>query len=256
MCIHIITRGPSGQLPSSASIPRSLHRHIDGDAPAILKVKIPGLPVETRKLIGKTTALLAGHSPPDLILNRHCSECEFQTRCRQKALEKDDLSLLSNIKAKERKKFNSEGIFTINQLSFTFRPRRRPKRLRDKHAKYHHALKALAIREKKIHVVGEPELKFEGTVVYLDVEGIPDRDFYYLIGARVKTPEGYLNQSFWADNPEDEKTRWMDFIGFIAGIAKPCFIRYGSFESQFLKRMVSRYGEYSKEIIDHSVNVL
>jgi hypothetical protein len=36
-------------------------------------------------------------------------------------------------------------------------------------------LKALAIREKKIHIVGSPEMKIEGTPVYMDVEGLPDR---------------------------------------------------------------------------------
>jgi hypothetical protein len=45
----------------------------------------------------------------------------------------------------------------------------------------HHALKALAIREKKIHIVGSPAIKSEGTPVYLDVEGLPDLDFYCLI---------------------------------------------------------------------------
>src|SRR5437868_2992248 len=44
---------------------------------------------------------------------------------------------------------------------------------------------ALAIRERKIHIVGSPELKLQGTPVYLDVEGLPDRDFYYLIGLRI-----------------------------------------------------------------------
>ena len=48
--------------------------------------------------------------------------------------------------------------------------RRRPRRLRDKREKYHHSLQALAIREKKIHIVGSPELKIEGTPVYLDVD--------------------------------------------------------------------------------------
>ena len=69
----------------------------------------------------------------------------------------------------------------MHKAAYTFRPRRRPKRLRDKREKYHHSLKALAIREKKIHIVGSPDLKIEGTPVYLDVEGLPDRDFYYLI---------------------------------------------------------------------------
>jgi hypothetical protein len=50
----------------------------------------------------------------------------------------------------ERKKLHSKGISTVTQLSYTFRPRRRPKRMRDKREKYHHSLKALAVREKKI----------------------------------------------------------------------------------------------------------
>src|SRR5258708_10038984 len=82
----------------------------------------------------------------------------------------------------ERKKLHSKGIFTVTQLSYTFRPRRRPKRMRDKRENYHHSLKALAVREKKIHVVGRPEPKIDGVPVYLDVEGLPDRDFYYLLG--------------------------------------------------------------------------
>ena len=158
---------------------------IHGDDHAVLKVKTSGLMSEVRTLVDKIATLLSSHLPPDLILNRHCSECEFQTRCHQKAADKDDLSLLALMTEKQRKKFHGKGIFTVTQLSYTFRPRRRPKRLRDKREKYHHALKALAIRERKIHVVGSPELKIPGTPVYLDVEGLPDRDFYYLIGVRI-----------------------------------------------------------------------
>jgi len=156
-----------------------LGRIVHGDEQMTMKVKTHALAREVRKLTEKAAALLSGPSSPDLVLNRQCGECEFQARCKQKAIEKDDLSLLANLKEKERRKFNSEGIFTVTQLSYTFRPRRRPKRLRDKREKYHHALKALAIREKKIHIVGTPELKIDGTPVYLDVEALPDRDFYY-----------------------------------------------------------------------------
>ena len=46
------------------------------------------------------------------------------------------------------------------------------------------ALKALAIRTGRIHVMGAPTLTMSGTPVYFDVEGIPDRGFYYLVGLR------------------------------------------------------------------------
>jgi hypothetical protein len=209
----------------------------------------------------KISALLSNPVPPDLVLNRHCAECEFQTRCRQKAVEQDDLSLLAGMNAKERQKFRNKGIFTVTQLSYTFRPRRRRKRLRDKREKYHHSLKALAIREKKIHVVGRPELKIEGTPVYLDVESLPDRDFYYLIGLRIGNSESALQHSLWADTVEDEGKIWREFLAILETVEKPVLIHYGRFETTFLKRMSESYGwpaedSVASKIIKTAVNVL
>ncbi|MGA3182127.1 MAG: hypothetical protein ABSF38_17465 [Verrucomicrobiota bacterium] len=68
-----------------------------GDDRSMLKVKTSSLAGEVRKRLDKIAALLSNPTPPDLILNRHCAECEFQLRCRQKAIEKDDLSLLSRM---------------------------------------------------------------------------------------------------------------------------------------------------------------
>jgi predicted RecB family nuclease len=221
----------------------SVGKIIHGDNHAALKVKTPGLLSEARKLVGRTTALLAGGSPSELILNRHCGECDFRDGCRRKALEKDDLSLLRGMTEKERKKLRSKGIFTITQLSYTFRPRRRPKRKRDKREKYHHSLKALAIREKKIHIVGSPELKNEGTPVYLDVEGLPDREFYYLIGVRIGNGESAVQHSLWADAVEDEGKIWRDFLAIVNTVEKPVLIHYGAYETTFLKRMRVRHGE-------------
>jgi predicted RecB family nuclease len=212
-----------------------------GDDHATLKVKVASLLGTVRKLTGKMSALLAGGSPPDLILNRHCGECEFRDGCRQRALEKDDLSLLGGMTEKERKKYHNKGIFTVTQLSYTFRPRRRPKRMRDKREKYHHSLKALAIREKKIHVVGSPELKIDGTPVYLDVEGLPDRDFYYLIGIRIGNGESAVQHSLWANTVEDEQKVWRKFLAILETVEKPVLIHYGSYETTFLKRMGERY---------------
>lgn len=216
---------------------------IHGDNHATLKVQTLVLASEVRNLTKRMAILLASNSPPDLVLNRHCAECEFQARCRQKAIEKDDLSLLSRMTEKERKKFNNKGIFTVTQLSYTFRPRRRPKRLAARQEKYHHSLKALAIREHKIHIVGSPELKIEGTPVFLDVEGLPDRDFYYLIGVRIKTAEGIIHHSLWADRADEEEKIWTDFLRVLSAIENPVLIHYGSFETRFMKRMRDRYGE-------------
>ena len=234
---------------------------IHGNSHAKLNVKTSALAVEVGKHVAEIAELLSNPSPPDLILIPHCTECEFQALCRQKALERDDLSLLSGMTAKERKKFHDKGIFTVTQLSYTFRPRRRPKRLRDKREKYNHSLRALAIRQKKIHLVGSPEVSIEGTPVYLDVEGLPDRDFYYLIGVRLENHDSVDQYSLWADGVEDEKRIWTEFLDILANIKDPVLIHYGSYEAVFLKRMAHRYGlppagPMVSKAVKTSVNIL
>ena len=232
------TRALSEELRREVSLGKIVH----GENYSTLKVKSSALASDVRKLTDKIGTLLASPSPPDLVLNRHCAECEFQKRCRQKAIEKDDLSLLSGMAEKERTDLNGKGIFTVTQLSHTFRPRRRPRGLRNKRERYHHSLKALAIREKRIHIVGSPEVKIEGTQVYLDVEGLPDRDFYYLIGIRIKAGDSVVQHSLWADDPSDEGSIWREFLSKLIEIENPVLIYYGSFETVFLKRMRQRYG--------------
>lgn len=230
-------------LSATLGRPVGLGKIIHGDDHSTLKVKTASMRSRVGKAIAKITTLLAVDKAPDLMLNRHCGECEYQTRCKQKAAEKDDLSLLSGMPEKEREKLNGKGIFTVKQLSYTFRPRHRPKRLRGKKEKYHYSLKALAIREKKIHIVGTPVPKFGGTPVYLDVEGLPDQDFYYLIGVRAGEGDSAVQHSLWADSTECEKNIWESFLNIMDGIAHPVLIHYGSYETIFLKRMGERYGK-------------
>jgi len=196
----------SGQMPTKGMI-------IHGLQHTILGLRLDTWIHEVQLLVGKLRTLLIESGPPDPVLIKHCSECEFETYCRKRVTERDDLSLLVNLNVTDRAKLNAKGIFTVTQLAYTFRPRRRPKRLASRKEKYHHALKALAIRDHKIHIVGKPELAIKGTPVYLDIEGMPDRDFYYLIGLRI--PEGSLQYSFWADEVSDEEGIWRSLLSVL-----------------------------------------
>ena len=232
-----------------------------GDSHATLKVKTLALAGEVRKRIEGITALLASESQPDLVLNEHCGQCEFQTRCRTQAAGTNELSLLAGMSQKERKRFHGQGIFTVTQLSYTFRPRRRRRESRGKQEKHHYSLRALAIRENKIHAVGIPDPKLEGTRVFLDVEGLPDRDFYYLIGVRFQASDGIVQHSFWAADAQDENLIWNSFLGILSEIINPCIIHYGSYETIFLKRMCERHGCPPKRsqvayAVDHPINLL
>jgi predicted RecB family nuclease len=99
----------SRSVPKFATEPVSHGKIIHGDNYAVLNVKTQLLVAGLQKHIKTITALSSNPSPPDLVLIPHCAECEFQTRCRQKAVEKDDLSLLSGMTEKERETFTKKG---------------------------------------------------------------------------------------------------------------------------------------------------
>jgi predicted RecB family nuclease len=245
----------SGKMPPFGKI-------IHGCRQKMVRINLAGLMKTTRSIVKTIAAQQPSDTPPRLILNKHCAECEYQPRCKQIALEKDDLSLLSSMSVAEIKKQQDKGIFTVTQLSYTFRPRRRSKHSASEPEKYHHALKALAIREQKIYVAGRPELNIAGTPIYLDVEGVPDRDYYYLIGVRIKNGGIYNQHSFWANGKSEEKEIWHSLLRTLAKVESPQLIHYGSYETVFLKRMRDRYGEdgenptFVERLIAQSVNLL
>ena len=220
-----------GKVPSVGKI-------IHGCRFSTVKVPLTKLLKKVRAALDSIASERATSAASAVVLNRHCPECEFQARCRGIAREKDDLSLLSTLSDKERKKYHDKGIFTVTQLSYTFRPRKRSERSTTRH---YPALKALAIRENKIHILGTPTSQMSATPVYFDVEGDADRDFYYLIGMRTEIQGSIAQYSFWADDPVAEENIWADFLEKLKEIANPQLIHYGSYETQFLKRMRARY---------------
>jgi len=228
----------------------SLGKIIHGDDHATLKVKTPALAGEVRKRLAKITALLANPAPPDLVLNRHCAECEFQARCRKLAVEKDDLSLLAGMSAKERQKLRSKGIFTVMQLSYTFRPRRTPKHAKNPAKPRYLALQALAIRENTIYFHGTPTLPQSITQVYLDIEGLPDRAFYYLIGILVVTDGHETFQSFWADTQADEPTIFVQFAETVGQLENFRVFHFGDYDTAALKHMKARLSEAHQKQLD------
>jgi predicted RecB family nuclease len=128
----------TGRMPLSGKL-------IHGSQFATVTVPLAKLLESTQLCLTKVLSQQANGTPPPLILNKHCPVCEFRSRCREVALEKDDLSLLANMTAKERKTQNDKGIFTVAQLSYTFRPRRRRRFKSSQATKHEPALKALAI---------------------------------------------------------------------------------------------------------------
>ena len=165
---------------------------VHGSGYSASKIKLLGptgptrLVKDARQLLERLRKQIESTSPPLMILNSHCPLCEFRDRCRSEAVDRDDLSLLRGMSDKEILAQRKRGITTVTQFACTFRPKSIGLK-RSKPLKRHlHALQALAIREKKVYVVRAPEIPAKTTRVFLDVEAMPDRDFYYLLGAIVE----------------------------------------------------------------------
>jgi predicted RecB family nuclease len=223
------------------------------------RISLQTLTGEVNDAITQMRAIRDSTTPPPLILNRQCSECEYRQSCRAAATEKDDLSLLRSLPAKEIAGLNKRGIFTVTQFSHTFRPSRL-KRVKEKGGRYEHALQALAVREKKVYIARRPQLPDAKVRVYLDIEGLPDRDFHYLIGLSIRDGENERHSSFWADREADESVIWNAFLEAIRGLGEDFVVyHYGSYETQFLERMSECHGgdpEFLARLKAKAVNVL
>ena len=176
-------------------------------------------------------------TPPPLILNNHCALCEFRQRCQAEAIAKDDLSLLRGLSAKEITRYHKRGIFTVTQLSCTFRPRKRRKTSPQKPPLHQAALQALAIRDQKIYVYGTPQLPVCSIRIYFDLEGDPERQFVYLLGMVVHAGEVEERYTFWADTPAEEPRLYQQFLEIVDRYQDSWLYAYGSYEAAFLRRM-------------------
>lgn len=195
--------------------------------------------------------------PPSLILNKNCLACQFRDLCREKAIQEDNLSLLDGISTQRAiNKYEKKGLFTVKQLSYTFKPRKRRKRAKNPPPVIHKPeLQALAIREQKIYLQELPELTRQPVELFLDIEGIPDQQFYYLIGLLVSEKGTTTYHPFWAATPDDEAQIWGEFLEKVNQYPDAPIYHYGSFEPRTLTKLGNRYNTEIDGLIDRLVNV-
>jgi predicted RecB family nuclease len=198
--------------------------------------------------------------PPRLTLNGHCQACEFRQQCHDQAAKDDDLSLLRGMSEQEIRRQNSKGIFTVRQLSYTFRMRRKNKWAKSQAFPRSFALQALAIRENKVHVHGNYAVPSSPTSVYLDIEGYPDRGSYYLIGLVVVENGVESCHSFWADCEEEHPAIFARLLEKLGQYPEYRLYHFGNYEPKALRRIKARLPEDQQESVEavlaRAVNVL
>ena len=191
---------------------------------------------------------------PPVILNRHCPLCQFRTECRTKAEADDDLSLLDRMTPKAIRRYHKKGIFTVTQLSYLFRPRRRRRGITASPA-FKLELQALAIRTGKIYLQTPPGVIRKPVELFLDIEGIPDEQFHYLIGVLVRRGDERTAHSLWANAIEDESRIWGELQTLLDSDPDAPIIHYGSYEPRAIARMGQRYSKDVEMYLRRLVNL-
>lgn len=199
-------------------------------------IRLSGESHHARRVLADLNRLCSTQVPPHLILNNHCTVCQFRQRCHEQAVQEDNLSLLQGLKPKEIGAYARKGILTVAQLAHTFRPRRSPKKTPAKQRR-HFALQAMAIRDRRIYVLGTPEVPTCATQIYMDVESDPDSGFVYLIGLIIVTDGRETRHRFWADGKDQETEIFEQFVAEVSQHASFQLFCYGSFEREFVVRM-------------------
>jgi hypothetical protein len=161
---------------------------------------------------------------------------------------------------KEIRRFQKKGIFTLAQMSYTFRPRRRPKWARAAPRPHSFALQALALRENKIYINGPPNLKNSPLSIYVDIEGLPDEDLYYLIGVLIDDGLEQQTHSFWADSKSEQGRIITQFVELLMQYTGYTLYHFGNYEKKALKALKSlvpdELRQAFEEIQSRAVNVL
>jgi predicted RecB family nuclease len=195
-------------------------------------------------LLGKlgSWAASTAQEPPPVVLNPHCPECPFREACTAKAEAADHLSLLDRMTPRLIARYQKKGIFTTYQLSCLFKPQRRRKSRSGTAASFNIELQALALRTGKTYVQSARTPQRAPTELFLDIEGIPDEQFYYLVGLLVCEGDNLTHHSFWANSRAEEATVWQQLQAQLDRFPSAPIYHYGSYEARAISHLGQRYG--------------
>jgi predicted RecB family nuclease len=239
--------------------------HVQPRFPAVGTLVLAGGQTRRVRLAGRyrvvrsvvaTLQRWAGEAAPEaprVILNKHCPCCPFRDCCHRLAEMEGSLSLLDRMTPRLMRKYHEKGISTVHQLSYLFKPRRSRKRGK-RPVRHSLELQALAIRTGKTYVEHLPEFSRRPVELFVDIEGVPDQDSFYLVGLLICNGEETRYHAFWADRPEDEARMWESFLAQVAPFFETPIYHYGSYERKAFNTLARRY-RMGKELADRLVNV-
>jgi predicted RecB family nuclease len=103
-------------------------------------------------------------------------------------------------------------------------------------------LQALALRTGKTYLHEPPALVRKQPEIFLDFEGVPDRDTQYLLGLLVRQHDDVSYHAFWADTDADEARIWHELLRTLDAYPNAPLYHYGQYEARAIRVLLKRYG--------------
>ena len=138
--------------------------------------------------------------------------------------------------AKKIDHYAQTGTLTVTQLSYTFHARRH-RNVRPKQNPRSLPLHALAIRQKRILVIGKPAFPMTGVRIFFDAEGDFDRKLTYLLGLLIVKDGKEEMISLWGDDPSQQKRLFEQFVDVLKQYDGYTLFHYGQYEAEILRRI-------------------
>ena len=91
--------------------------------------------------------------------------------------------------------------------------------------------------------------------IFLDIEGIPDQNMYYLMGLLICDGANRVYYALWADTLADEERMWHQFLTMIQERPHAPIYHYGSYELQAITKLGHRYQTDVTSLAKRLVNI-
>jgi len=184
----------------------------------------------------------------------------WEKYCLKRAMESDDVSLITNVGPALKKKLNELGIKTVKQLATQVIepdadiPPATLKKIK---------LAAQSWIDKKPIVLSKPKLPKADIELFLDFEGTDEQQteeglvkLDYLIGLLAKDSTGAHFRSFVAENFADEGRMFHDFLAFMKKYPDAPVYHYGPYEKSHLASLGQKYKVDVAHILARMIDVL
>lgn len=101
-----------------------------------------------------------------------------------------------------------------------------------------------------------PEILSQPIGLFLDIEGNPDQELYYLIGVLTCKDNATICISFWADKTFDEAHIWQQFLSIINEYPTAPIYHYGNYESKAIDILGKRYNTNVVHVQNRLINIV